>query len=64
MTILSWTINYGNNDLRDYFTLHDTEQHAKAYADTLIANADNLHCWAISKVTQASEPHWTEEVTS
>jgi len=64
MYIMSYTINYGENDLRDFYTLHDTLGEArKAYDAELNKDREGMqtvHCGAVSKVVLATEPHWVE----
>lgn len=59
--IVSWSINRGNNDIRDYFTLEPTYKAAREAMDKIIDKEDNLHCWAISQPVSVSEPHWMEQ---
>ena len=60
MILLAWSINNGHNDIEDHFTIHYSLQEALQYLDTSILAEPDLHCWAVSKVTHASDPHWVE----
>ena len=56
---LSWSINHGNNNIEDFFTIHDDLPSAKKDCEKL--NSETvLHCWSISKIIAASEPHWVD----
>lgn len=60
MFVTAWTVNRGQNDLRDYFLVFDTIDEARSEAVRL-RGEDNVHCWAVMNVLEASEPHWVEE---
>ena len=60
MFVTMWTLNHGNNILQDMYELHETEAEAMAQFQLLCENESNLHCAAVSEVTYATEPHWTE----
>jgi|DEB0MinimDraft_10_1074344.scaffolds.fasta_scaffold224742_2 hypothetical protein len=61
MYIVSWTVNHGLNMLDDYYALFDSREAAESGIASLMEHED-LHCWAVSKVLSASEPHWMEDV--
>lgn len=61
MYILSWTVNHGQNNLEDHYILFDSREDAESCVASLMER-DDLHCWAVSKVLSASEPHWMEDV--
>ena len=56
---LSWSINHGNNNIEDFFTIHDDLLAAKKDCENINSEA-NLHCWSISKIIDGSEPHWID----
>lgn len=58
MILLAWTINHGNNNLSDHYALYETLEEAKREYTCLCEAEENLHCAAISKVLEATEPHW------
>ena len=61
MKLLAWTLNRGNNDLEDFYSIHDTEAEAREYLDQqLKEDGEIMHMWAISDILSASEPHWME----
>jgi len=68
MYTVCWTINKGNNDLEDFFTLHESEGEAMAQYQVLCETVEDLHgrqqnylhCAAVSKVKYATEPHWVD----
>jgi len=62
MYIVSWTVNYGENNLEDLFLLFETEDEADSFVKENLCPLDHLHCWAVSKVLSASEPDWMEDV--
>jgi hypothetical protein len=62
MFLLAWTINHGQNRLEDFFTLHESEKHANANYRDLIRGQDKLHCAAVSKITEATEPQWIDDL--
>ena len=62
MYIVSWTVNYGQNNLEDLFLLFETEAEADSFVKENLYPLDQLYCWAVSKVLSASEPHWMEDV--
>jgi hypothetical protein len=47
--------------LDDYYALFDSREAAESGIASLMEHED-LHCWAVSKVLSASEPHWMEDV--
>jgi len=59
MWILAWTTNHGNNDLRDFWIICETEDEARQEGNRLLEDP-LLHCWAIAPIAHASEPHWVE----
>jgi hypothetical protein len=60
MWIMAYTINHGGNDLRDYFTVYETEQEARDAFAMLVANDDTVHCACVAPIADATEPHWSE----
>ena len=60
MYITCWTVNNGNNNMEDFFTLHESEGEAMTQYQVLCETVEDLHCAAVSKVTYATEPHWME----
>ena len=58
MFLCAWTVNHGNNNITDHFSLFDTMEEAENCAARIFNVA---HTWAITKVISASEPHWEEE---
>ena len=60
MLILSWTINHGENKLTDNFELFTDEQELQEYMVNKTSIFKDAHCWAVSKVIEASEPHLVE----
>jgi hypothetical protein len=65
MLIVNHTIHrkdsIGNSTYKDNFQLVDTKQEAREKVAHLIAiHGDELYCWAISQVIEASEPHWSD----
>jgi hypothetical protein len=60
MYILAWTINHGQNDLEDFFSLYENLDLARKEYEHMRKTEDLLHCAAISKVVLATEPHWEE----
>lgn len=59
MFIVSWTIERSQDDTRDHFILCDTIDEARSEGARL-SRSDDVYCWAISKVIDASEPHWMD----
>lgn len=58
---LKMTDNYGNQSFADNYQLVDTIEEAREKVTLIISTAgDDLHCYAISQVIEASEPHWKE----
>jgi len=61
MYMVSYTLNHGGNNLEDIFVLIEDQAAADHYVKHTLLPLDHLHCWAVSKVLSASEPHWVEE---
>lgn len=61
MYILAWSVNQGDNDIEDFFILCHTKKEAELELETMQSHVGNLHCAAIAKVEQATEPHWMEK---
>lgn len=61
MNILAWSINHGDNNIEDFFTLHSTAADAQEALQQVQEQENDLYCWAITDVLDASEPHWTEK---
>lgn len=60
MYILAWSINHGDNDIEDFFILCHTQREAEIELETMQACVDGLHCAAIAKVVEATEPQWMD----
>jgi hypothetical protein len=60
MWLCVWVTNYGDNDLRDSFTIHESEAEAQKAYDLLMP-MENLHCAAIAPIHKATEPHWQDQ---
>jgi hypothetical protein len=60
MYILAWSINHGDNDIEDFFILCHTQREAEMELETMQACVDGLHCAAIAKVVEATEPQWMD----
>ena len=58
MWLCAWTINHGQNNLTDHWLIH-SGRHAVVDWVSEIIDTDDLHCWAVSQIVSASEPHWT-----
>jgi len=51
----------GNETFTDNYQLAESSEEARQILTGIISRTgDNLHCYAISQVIEASEPHWTE----
>ena len=62
MYLMAYTLNHGNNNLEDVWMIY--EDRASANEDYKWAlDQENLHCAALTKIVDATEPHWTEDVT-
>lgn len=59
MFLTAWTINKGNNDLTDQFTVSDDMATARAFYQEACCLPD-LHCAAIAQIVEATEPQWLE----
>ena len=57
MWILAWSMNFGRNEIEDYWIICEDEKAARRECDKLLADP-RLHCWAIAPITRASDPHW------
>ena len=44
MKLLAWSINNGDNDIKDYYIVCDDLEEAKAQAFDIIFKTKNLHC--------------------
>lgn len=44
--------------MADHYALYETFEKAKRKYDKLCQSETNLHCAAITKVLEATEPHW------
>ena len=63
MLIVSHTLkrndSIGNASYVDNYQLVDTLEEARQAVTQIISlHGDELHCYAISQVIEASEPHW------
>jgi hypothetical protein len=63
MLIVSHTLmrndSIGNKTYTDNYQLVDTLEEARQAVTQIISlHGDELHCYAISQVIEASEPHW------
>jgi hypothetical protein len=57
--LIAWTLNYGDNDLRDFWGVEADE----LTANNLLAfhmTHDKFHCGAVAKITTATEPQWMD----
>lgn len=61
MWICAWVTNYGENDLRDIFTIHDSEAEAQLAYERIVATHANLHSALIAPISKATEPHWQDQ---
>jgi hypothetical protein len=57
MWLCAWTTNHGDNDLRDFWTVHDSESEAVGNLARVLG-LDNLHCAAVAPITTGTEPQW------
>lgn len=57
MYLCAWTINHGENVMTDHYELIDNIGAVDKWKKEIHPVA---HCWAVSKVLDASEPHWIE----
>ena len=59
MKLLAWTLNRGENDLEDFYSIHNDMTEAREYLDQQFKeDGEIMHMWAISDILDASEPHW------
>lgn len=58
MWICATTLNHGNNNLEDRWSIHPSEAEAQAALQFALTQ-DNLHCAAVARIAHATEPHWT-----
>jgi len=63
MLIVNHTVKYtdslGNDTFTDHYQLAETQDEARQILTGIISRTgDALHCYAISQVIEASEPHW------
>jgi len=59
MKLLAWTLNRGEDDLEDFYSIHNDMTEAREYLDQqLKEDGEIMHMWAISEIMDASEPHW------
>jgi len=61
MYIVAWTYTHPEEGVLDRFVLYDTRSEARAFVDTTLLVDDRVYCWALSKVEEASDPHWTDD---
>ncbi len=57
MWLCAWTTNHGGNDLRDFWTVHESEAEAVGHYEKL-RDLDNLHCAAVAPIRTGTDPHW------
>lgn len=57
--LVAHTTNHGDNDLRDDFSIHETQIEAEQEYEHLITTKPDLHCACVAKIITATEPHWT-----
>ena len=57
MYLCAWTINHGENVLTDHYELLNNIEEVDKWKKEIHHVA---HCWAVSKILDASEPHWIE----
>ena len=65
MLIITHTLmrndSIGNSTYTDNYQLVDTLEEARDAVTKIIStNGDELYCYAISQVIEASEPHWAD----
>lgn len=60
MFVTAWTVDHGQNNLKDYFLVFDTIDEARSEAVRL-SGEDDVYCWAVMNVLDSSEPHWIED---
>lgn len=64
MFILHHTVKFtahNKETFTDHYQLTDTRDEARILVQSLIGRlGDDLHCYSIAKVLEASEPHWIE----
>ena len=58
MYLVAWTYTHPEEGVLDRFVLYDTRSEARAFVDTTLLVDDRVYCWALTKVEEASEPHW------
>lgn len=61
MWVFAYTVNHGNNDLTDHWAVHQTEEEARADLEEISRTEARLFCWAICKITEGSEPHYSDD---
>lgn len=49
--IVAWTLNNGDNDLPDFWTVEESEEDANRVYDDLL-KLDNLHCATVARMTE------------
>lgn len=59
MWIMAWTENHGNNDMRDFWKVCETQDEARLSYNEQMLN-EKLHCAAYGPITCGTEPHYTE----
>ena len=57
MYLCAWTINHGENIFTDHYELLNNIDAVEKWKIEIYQAA---HCWSVSKVLEASEPHWIE----
>ena len=60
MKLLAWTLNHGENNMEDFYVVHETQAEADEHLRELRLTENNLFLYAIADITVASEPHWME----
>lgn len=58
-----YQVSYMTNEEKDRWSIHETLKAAKKEAKLLQAKyyLEEIGCWNISKIIEASEPHWVED---
>lgn len=57
MYLCAWTINHGENIFTDHYELLNNIEAMNKWKKGIHQVA---HCWSVSKILDASEPHWVE----
>lgn len=58
--VVVWTLQHEIDVYEDFYVVYGDEPYAQR-AFRLLLNEDKVWCAAITKVVDATEPHWIEE---